>query len=99
MSKKKIKKQYILTIVAITVLALLLQILIVGTRWQLYTLYTAVIAIGVMVSLQSQFNIELKSFLRRGNFSHIPFIISDNNFSLYSSLNLSSEKPDKVTTE
>ena len=65
MSKKTIKKQYILSIVAITVLVLLLQALIVGTRWQLYTLYIAVIGISVMVSLKFQFNITLKKLLRR----------------------------------
>ncbi len=64
-SKRTIKKQYVIALFSITVLILILQLISYGSRWQLYALYLSVLILGGMVYLKTVINITLKNYLRK----------------------------------
>jgi len=64
MSKKTIKKQFVIALLSVTILVIILHLVIDGTRWQLYTLYLAVLMIEIMISIKTIMNISLKKRIR-----------------------------------
>jgi hypothetical protein len=63
--KKPIKTKYIIFSWESTVLLIIVHLFIIGTRWQLYTLYLAVLIIGVFIYFRIMHDVTLKNYIRR----------------------------------
>jgi hypothetical protein len=64
-SKRTIKSQYGVSLLSVTVLALVLHILFGSIRWQIYILYITVLLSAIIVCFKTIVNIVLKNFVRR----------------------------------
>ncbi|MDC0558795.1 dienelactone hydrolase family protein [Candidatus Izimaplasma bacterium] len=63
-SKRSVKKPYVVSLLSITILFLMLHIILGGSRWQFYTLYGAILIIGILVYLKTIMNIILRNIVR-----------------------------------
>lgn len=72
-SKKSLKKQYVIAVLSVTIFALLLHLIFEGSRWQLYTLYLAIVLLDILVYLKLILNITFQTVLRKS--LNIVFIV------------------------
>jgi len=63
-SKLAIKKQYVIALFSATIVVLVLNYIIDGTRWQLYMLYLAIFLIIIFNIIKTFFNINLKKSIK-----------------------------------
>jgi len=64
MSKKTINKQLMIVLLSVTLLVLILHLIFDGSRWQLYTLYTTIFMIVIVISISKIMNISIKRGIR-----------------------------------
>ncbi|BCR35745.1 alpha/beta hydrolase family protein [Mariniplasma anaerobium] len=65
MIKKPIKPIYVIFLWGTSVLAIVLHLILQGSRWQFYLLYLALLLIGVLIYFSLIMNTTLKTFIRR----------------------------------
>jgi predicted dienelactone hydrolase len=63
-SKKAIKKQYVIALLIVTVLVVVLHVIIDGIRWQLYLLYLALFLISILITIKTFLIIDLKKNIK-----------------------------------
>lgn len=59
MSKKLVKKEYVIALFGVMIMIIVLHLIIDGTRWQLYMLYLAILLMSIIIIIKTILNINL----------------------------------------